>query len=240
MDGLPINGLDLTVGIVLLISALLAFMRGFVHEVLSIAAWIGALLAAIYGTALVQPFSHDIIPLAWAADAASAVIIFLVVVFVLSMITHALAKTIQASALNNLDRTLGFVFGIARAMVILGVGLLLANWLMDVQDRPDWMAQAKTLPLIELTADGLVALIPEALMAAEEMADTAIDQVEQAVEAAETIDSLGDDLDVLTGFGEGGEDGVGDETDAGYSDQERDALDALIEDAGTDQTGGTE
>ena len=47
MDGLPINGLDLAVGIVLLISALLAFMRGFVHEVLSIAAWVGALLACL-------------------------------------------------------------------------------------------------------------------------------------------------------------------------------------------------
>ena len=35
IEGLPINGLDLTVGIVLLISALLAFIRGFVHEVLS-------------------------------------------------------------------------------------------------------------------------------------------------------------------------------------------------------------
>ncbi len=240
MDGLPINGLDLAVGIVLLISALLAFMRGFVHEVLSIAAWIGALLAAIYGTALLQPISHDIIPLAWAADAAAAVVIFLAVVFVLSMVTHALAKTIQASALNNLDRTLGFVFGIARAMVILAVGLLLMNWLMDVQDRPDWMAKAKTLPLIELTADGMVALIPEALMAAEDMADSAMDQVEQAVEATEAIEALADDMDALTGLGNSGEENAGDDTDAGYSDQERDALDALIEDAGMNESGGTE
>lgn len=235
MDGLPINGLDLAVGVVLLISALLAFMRGFVHEVLSIAAWVGAVMASVYGTALAQPISHEIIPIAWAADAAAAAIIFLVVLFTLSIATNAFAKTIQASALNNLDRTLGFVFGIARAMVILAVGLLLMNWLMDTQDRPNWMAQAKTLPLIEITADGMVAIVPDALMAAEQMADSAAQQVEQAVEAKEAIEKLADQMDgmsggSITGGVTGGE--PPSEGDAGYSDQERDALNALIEDAG--------
>jgi membrane protein required for colicin V production len=234
MDGLPINGLDLAVGIVLLISALLAFMRGFVHEVLSIAAWVGAVIASVYGTALAQPISHDIIPIAWAADAVAAVVIFLVVLFTLSMGTHAFAKTIQASALNNLDRTLGFVFGVARAMVILAVGLLLMNWLMDAQDRPNWMAQAKTLPLIVMTADGMVAIIPDALIVAEEMAGSAAQQVEQAVEAKEAIEKLADQMDAISGGSLTGNAGgeAPSESEPGYSEQERDALNALIEDAG--------
>lgn len=244
MDSLPINGLDLAVGIVLLISALLAFMRGFVHEVLSIAAWIGALMASIYGTAMAQPISRGIIPIAWAADAVAAIVIFLVVLFVLSMATHAFAKTIQASALNNLDRTLGFVFGVARAMVILAVGLLLMNWLMDVQDRPPWMAEAKTLPLIELTADGMVALVPDALLIAEDMADTAVEQVEQAIEAKEAIEAIADEMDGISGGSlTGGDSAPVDapaEGEPGYSDQERDALNALIEGAGMDETGEAE
>ncbi len=231
MDGLPLNGLDLAVGIVLLISALLAFMRGFVHEVLSIAAWVGAVLASIYGAALAQPFARGIIPIAWAADAVSAVIIFLVVLFGLSMITHAMAKTIQASALNNLDRILGFVFGIARAMVILGVGFLLMNWLVDTpEERPDWMKNAKTLPLIEMTAEGIVALIPDTLLAVEgaaNVAGEAVQKVEQAVQAKEAVEGMAEQMK------NGENDAAPKDGEPAYTDQERDALDALIEDAGS-------
>ncbi len=235
MDGLPINGLDLAVGIVLLISALLAFMRGFVHEVLSIAAWVGALLASIYGTALAQPISHDIIPIAWAADAVAAVVIFLVVLFALSMVTNALAKSIQKSALNNLDRSLGFIFGLARAMVILAVGLLLMNWLVDTTERPNWMAQAKTLPLIEMTADGMVAIVPDAFLAAESIADGAARQVENAVQAKDAVEKLAEqikDIPSDSNSANTSNTGAPQKGDPGYSDQQRDALDALIEDAG--------
>ena len=225
MDGFPVNGLDLAVGIVLLVSALLAFMRGFVHEVLSIAAWISAFLASVYGTALAQPISHSIIPITWAADATAAVIIFLVVLFALSIVTNSLAKTIQKSALNNLDRSLGFIMGLARAMVILAVGLLLMNWLVDTDGRPSWMTQAKSLPLIEMTADGLVAIIPDAFLAAESIAEDATQQVESVVKAKETVEKLADQM----------KNTVPEKTEPGYSDQERDALDALIEDSGTSQ-----
>ena len=220
-----------------MISALLAFLRGFVHEVLSIAAWAGALLASIYGTALAQPISHEVIPIAWAADAVAAIIIFLAVLFVLSMGTHAMARTIQASALNNLDRSLGFLFGLARAMVILAVGLLLMNWLVDTEGRPDWMAQAKTLPLIEIAADGMVAVVPDAFLAVEGLADETAQQVEQAIEAKEAIEKLADQMPGISGGGLGG--GASSETPQeggpGYNDQDRDALDALIEDAGGTQ-----
>jgi membrane protein required for colicin V production len=233
MDGSLVNGLDIAVGIVLLISALLAFLRGFVHEVLSIAAWVGALLASVYGTALARPVSHAIIPIEWAADAVVAIIIFLVVLFVLSMGTHAMARTIQASALNNLDRSLGFIFGLARAMVILAVGLLLMNWLVNTDGRPDWMAQAKTLPLIEMTADGMLAIVPEAFLAAGEMADSPAQQLEQAAEAKEAVEKLANQMEEIPGVDVTG--GVPQDGKPGYSDQDRDSLDALIEDAGRTQ-----
>ncbi len=164
MDHLPINGLDLAVGIVLLVSALLAFVRGFVHEVLSVAAWVGALAAAIYGLPYAAPYAHKIIHLGWAADAAASALIFLAVLFVLSIGTHAVARAIQKTALNNADRTLGFVFGLVRAVVILGVGLIISDWLTD-RDRPDWMRNAKTLPLIETAAEEMKALVPASFMA---------------------------------------------------------------------------
>jgi membrane protein required for colicin V production len=161
---LPINSLDLAVGGVLLLSALLAFVRGFVHEMLSIAAWAGALAAATYGLPYARPFVHKVIPIVWAADAAAAVVIFLAVLLTLSLITHAVSRTIQKSALNNVDRSLGFIFGLLRAVVILGVGLIVCDWLTD-RDRPTWVRTAKTLPIIEYAADGIKALVPPSFMA---------------------------------------------------------------------------
>ena len=220
MADLPINGLDLAVGIALLISALLAFMRGFVHEVLSIAAWVGAVIAAIHGLPFVQPLARRIIPIDWAADSAAAVAIFLVVLLILSIFTHAIARSIQKSALNNLDRSLGFVFGLARALVILGVGLIITDWL-TARERPMWMAQAKTLPVIEAAADGLKAVLPPTFMAAGDAAKDGAASINKVIDAKQALDRL--TAPVPQGAADP-KSGPG-----GYEDQERRTLDSLID-----------
>lgn len=221
MDNLPINGLDLAVGVILLVSALLAFMRGFVHEVLSVIAWIGAVMAAIHGLPYVQPLARRIIPIDWAADSAAAVAIFLVVLLILSIFTHAVARSIQKSALNNLDRSLGFVFGLARALVILGVGLIITDWL-TARDRPIWMTQAKTLPVIEMSADGLKAILPPTFMAAGDAVKDGAASVNKVIDAKQTLDRLTAPVPQ----------GASDQKtrpEGGYEDQERRTLDSLID-----------
>jgi len=218
MENLPINGLDLAVGIVLLISALLAFMRGFVHEVLSIAAWVGAVLAAVQGLPFARPLARSIIPIDWAADAAAAVIIFLIVLLVLSLLTNAVARSIQKSALNNLDRSLGFVFGLARALVILGVGLIITDWL--TMARPGWMAQAKTLPIIETAADGLKAVVPASFLAAGDAAKDGAAKINRAIEAKETLERLTAPVPQGT---------PAEASEGGYQDKDRRTLDSLID-----------
>ncbi len=190
MDTLPINGLDLAVIIVLLVSALLAFMRGFVHEVLSIGAWVGASLAALYGLPFAQPIARKTIPIDWAADGAAAIVLFLVALLVLSFITSSLSKTVQASALNNLDRSLGFVFGLVRAAVIISILLIASDWLMDKSARPQWMQNAKTLPAITAGAGVLKNLMPDRFMAAEDAAKEAAGTAKDALELKQTLDRL--------------------------------------------------
>ena len=53
-----VNALDIGVGILLLISAVFAYLRGLVQEVLSIAGWIGAIFATVYGFPYAQPFAR--------------------------------------------------------------------------------------------------------------------------------------------------------------------------------------
>ena len=186
---LPINSLDLAVGGVLLLSALLAFVRGFVHEVLSIAAWAGALAASTYGLPYARPYVHKLIPIGWAADAVAAVVIFLAVLLVLSLVTHAITRTIQKSALNNVDRSLGFLFGLARAVVVLGVGLIVCDWLTD-RDRPVWVRTAKTLPIIEYAAQEIKALVPSSFMAPSAVAKEPQSTVKTAADAKKSFDQL--------------------------------------------------
>lgn len=190
MDSLPVNGLDLAVGIILLLSAILAFMRGFVHEVLSITAWIGAIFAVIYGMPQLRPFARDQIANELIADAATGVVIFLVVLVILSIVTKIVAKSIQASALNNLDRSLGFVYGLARGAVIFAAILIIVDWVVAEGTRPSWVRSAKTLPMIEMTADVIRDVLPEAFIAAEDAAKEASDSAREAMELKETFDKL--------------------------------------------------
>ena len=72
MDNLPVNITDIAVAVVLLVSAFLAYVRGLVHEVLSVAGWIGGGLIAIYAFPYAKPFARDLISIEPAADLAAA------------------------------------------------------------------------------------------------------------------------------------------------------------------------
>jgi len=202
MSSIPINGLDLTVGIILLISALLAFWRGFVQETLSIGAWVGAGFGALYGVRFVQGFFRSFIPLDWAADAVAVVALFLVILFILSLITNAISRQVQRSTLNPLDRSLGFLFGLVRGAVIVCVAMVIGQWLMKPDERPEWMQTAKTLPALEGGADVLKSLVPRSFQRAEDTAKDAASKIDQAAEMKRTLDRL--TAPAPAGSGDGG------------------------------------
>ncbi len=222
MLGLPINGLDLAVGAILLVSALIAFIRGFVHEVLSIAAWVGAVAAVIYGFPFIQPHARSLISLNWAADATAAVAIFLIVLLILSIATHAVAHAIQKSALNNLDRSLGFVFGIARAIVILAVGLIITDWLTE-RERPRWIQTAKTLPAIEIAAEGLISVLPPSFMPPTSRPAASV-KADEAVKTAKTLQLLN-----RPAAASNESDAKEKTSEVGYQSQERRDIERLME-----------
>jgi membrane protein required for colicin V production len=190
MGHLPISGLDIAVGAVLLVSALLALMRGFVQETLSIAAWAGAAFGAIYGLPYARPTARRLIPLDWAADAAAAVVLFLAILFTLSLVINMLAGRVKRSGFNPLDRSLGFVFGLVRGAVILCVGLIITDWLVTPDRRPDWMRAAKSLPMMEFGAGALKGLLPRSFQHAGDAAKDAAAKLEEAAETRRTLERL--------------------------------------------------
>jgi len=154
---------DGVVAVILLGSAGMAFLRGFVHEVLAIAAWAGAGLAALYGYPHFQPWVQSQVGVPWAADALTGVGLFLVALLVLSLVTKSVSNRVRKSALNSVDSSLGFVFGLLRGAVVVCLAYMLGVWAIEPEAPPPWLANAKTKPWLERGATMIEKLRPEGL-----------------------------------------------------------------------------
>jgi membrane protein required for colicin V production len=152
------NGLDLAVVTVIVMSGVFAFARGFVKEALSIIAWVGAAFAALYGTAYLLPHAGRLLPKGPVATVVAGIVLFLVVLVLLS----GLSRRVKQSGLSAVDRSLGLLFGLLRGVVLVCLGYLALAWALppDARQQPAWMAQARTLPFLETGADRLRALVP--------------------------------------------------------------------------------
>lgn len=157
---MPITIFDGVVLGVVLFSAVLAMVRGFSREVLSIASWIGSVAAAWYLHPLVQPFMAKYTSDAKIALAGSIGIVFIVALIVISFITSRIADFIIDSSIGALDRTLGFLYGAARGILVVAVGLLFFNWLVGA-NPPAWISEAKSRPLLENIGARIQALLPD-------------------------------------------------------------------------------
>lgn len=160
---LPVNAADVIVIAVLLISAGLAFFRGLVHEVLAIAAWVGAALATLYLFLPAQEVSRQLIAIPLVADIVAGVVVFLLTLIVLTVVSRMISKRVQDSSLGALDRSLGFVFGLLRGAVVVCVAWLVLTWLLPPAEQPQWIREARARPLVEAGAEVLRSLAPDSL-----------------------------------------------------------------------------
>jgi membrane protein required for colicin V production len=158
---MPITILDLILLGVMLISGLLAMVRGFMREILSIAAWGGAAIVTLYSFSKLLPtaktyFNNDTV--------ASVVVVagvFVGTLIVVSVITVRISDMILDSRIGALDRTLGFLFGLARGLLIVVVAFLFFTWLVPDKQRPDWVTGAKSRVVLQGTGDWLMSLLPD-------------------------------------------------------------------------------
>jgi membrane protein required for colicin V production len=153
--------LDGIVIVVVLLSALLAMYRGFIREVLSIAAWVAAAAAAYFLYKPFLPTVKEYISQEYIALGVAVTIIFVITLMVVSYITMKISDFVLDSAFGPLDRTFGFLFGAARGLLLVVVAMLFFNWFIQEKDQPGWVVGAKSKPLINMLGDRLVALLPE-------------------------------------------------------------------------------
>ena len=191
MDSLPINLADLIVLIVLVISGIFAFVRGFVHEVLAVASWVGAAFVTLYAYPVVQPMVLGVITVEFIASLLTGVGLFLVTLVLFSVLTRILSNRIQQSSLGALDRSLGLLFGFARGAVIVVLAWLALDYMITEDERPGWIQEAKSRPLVERGADMLLTLVPEELLErGDQAAEDARRRAEEVRRAEQTYQQL--------------------------------------------------
>ena len=153
---------DVVAGVLVLISALLATTRGATREILSLASWAGAGVFAFWMWQYHPEFARDYIEEAIVADIVTIGVSFLIALVILHLITMRIADLVVDSRIGPLDRTLGFVFGAARGIVILLVFIIFMDWLLE--DALESIAgNSRTLPMLQSMADDLIQALPDDL-----------------------------------------------------------------------------
>ncbi len=158
---MPITLLDIILLAVMLISGLLAMIRGFMREILSIAAWGIAALVTLYSYAKVLPIAQQYVSSTMVATGISVGGIFLITLLIVSIITVRISDMILDSRVGALDRTLGFLFGLGRGLIIVVVAFLFFAWLVPDRSQPEWVRSAKSKIVLQSTGQWLMSMLPE-------------------------------------------------------------------------------
>ena len=145
MEGFTL--IDAAVAGIVLLSGILAYSRGLVREMMAILGWVGATVVAFIFADQVEPlvrqvpvvgdFIGDSCELSMIAAFAA---VFAVALIVVSIFTPLFSSVVQRSAVGGIDQALGFLFGIARGILLVAVGFFLyetvfANQAVEMIDQ---------------------------------------------------------------------------------------------------------
>jgi len=154
------TGVDVGVAVLVLISAILATARGFTREILSLATWAGSAAIAAYMYFYHQDIAATYIKEPLVATGVTVIGTFLVALIVLHLLTMWIGDMVVDSRVGPLDRTLGFVFGAARGVLICIVAAVFANFLLAPK-LPEMVSEAKSYPPLLSAGDWLITLLPD-------------------------------------------------------------------------------
>jgi membrane protein required for colicin V production len=157
-----LTAFDVGIGVLVLISAILATARGLTREVLSLATWAGSAAIAIYMWQYHPEIARQYIAEQVVADIATVVVTFIVALIVLHLLTMRIADFVVDSKVGPLDRTLGFVFGVLRGLLIAIVVTIFGTWLLG-SNLPPWARDSQSLPHLTNMGNSLISMLPPEL-----------------------------------------------------------------------------
>jgi membrane protein required for colicin V production len=217
---------DIALGAVMLISGLMAIMRGLSREVLSLVAWGAAAVAAFYAifsepvrkqaTDLLKPYigENDVVVTIAVAGA-----VFLVVLIVLSIIGAKISDALLETGAGPIDRTLGFFYGLARGLVLMMAVFIFYVWLVPRDKIDNAVRDAMTLPLVTSVSSFAV----DTLLTVGLMGPDLADDLQAKIGNPSTLSTRGDAEAPSPGAPQQGE------AETGYRSNQTNTLNQIIE-----------
>jgi membrane protein required for colicin V production len=157
------SGFDYVVFLVVGLAAIAGFFRGFVEEVLALAAWCVALLAVHYGHEPLTAILAERMSTETGAGVLAFAILLAVPYFGMKLLARHLGNASRGSMLGPIDRVLGFGFGAIKGFVIMVLAFSLLVLAYDVtwgaKGRPAWIRHARTYPFLNAASSELLSMV---------------------------------------------------------------------------------
>ena len=138
-----LTAVDGAAAVIVIVSAILAFSRGLVRELMAIIGWIGAAIAAYYFAPSVQPLVKEL-PVVGEflsescelSVVAAGLGVFVIGLIVAALFTPLFSGAVQRSALGGIDQALGFLFGAARGALLIAIAFIVYDRVLADQPIP--------------------------------------------------------------------------------------------------------
>jgi membrane protein required for colicin V production len=157
------NGIDIAIASLLLISIGVGVIRGAIREVMNIVGWVLAYIIAHAFAPDLAPYFSEWIGEPAARTVVSWIAVFLGVVVLCSLVTSLLTEVVRKLGLSAVDRGVGALIGFARGVLIL-LAITLAIGLTRIPQTDSWRT-ATTTPWLEMMAMYARGVLPDSIAA---------------------------------------------------------------------------
>lgn len=190
---------DVIALVLLVVSALIGLVRGAMREVMTVFAFVAAVIAAVFGLRFTGPIARAAIEPSWAGNAAALLIVFVAFYILFRVLGSGLQKRVhQTQALGTLDRVIGVGFGLIRGLVALGVFHLVFHAATPADRVPQWISGAALYPLSKTCAKALSKLAPEGSAVAGKLGPHLEEAVRRGASASASGGPMPDELTTET------------------------------------------
>ncbi|MBP9184945.1 MAG: CvpA family protein [Fuscovulum sp.] len=152
--------------LIIILSAILAYSRGFVRELMAIVGWIGAAVVAFLFAPSVTPIVKELPVVGeFLSDSCELSVIaafagvFAIGLIVAALFTPLFASVVQRSALGGVDQALGFLFGVARGVLLIAIAFIVYDRALSSQSIP-MIDNSRTANIFENFAGSIDGAIP--------------------------------------------------------------------------------
>ncbi|MEA1938813.1 MAG: CvpA family protein [Pseudomonadota bacterium] len=160
-EQIPVNVIDLSLFVVIVLIALFAATRGFVRELFTIIAWVAAVAVTAFTFPIAKPVLRQFLPTEIIADACTGAFIFIIALVLFTFFTNKMAMVVRGEELNAIDRSLGFVFGIIKGALLVCLFILVAEWAYPQIRYYEVVQTARSMPWIHSANDMIARIAPD-------------------------------------------------------------------------------